>query len=302
RQGGREADVPGRVAHPPLPGGPVAAAPRGGSRRRPRDPLGRRGGHRCRRRAANGGMMLERILDSTRRRLPDLVARADDIVRQATEAPPPPPLADALRGDRLAVIGEVKRRSPSRGPLDLELDPVAQATRYAVGGAAGISVLTEPEFFSGSDADLAAVAVASRLPVLRKDFSLEPGRARGAAGGAAGSSVLTEPQVLPGSGAELGAVPVASRLPGLRKDFTLEPVEVWEARALGASAVLLIVAALDDSRLRRLIEVAAEAGLDALVEVHTPDEAARAVDAGAAFVGGNNRDLHTFDVDLATAA
>lgn len=197
-------------------------------------------------------MMLERILDSTRRRLPDLVARADDVVRQATEAPPPPPLADALRGDRLAVIGEVKRRSPSRGPLDLELDPVAQATRYAVGGAAGISVLTEPEFFSGSDADLAAVAVASRLPVLRKDF-------------------------------------------------ILEPVQVWEARALGASAVLLIVAALDDSRLRRLIEVAAEAGLDALVEVHTPDEAARAVDAGAAFVGVNNRDLHTFDVDLATA-
>ena len=197
-------------------------------------------------------MMLDRILDSTRSRLPDLVMRTDDIVRQATEAPPPPPLAAALRGDTLTVIAEVKRRSPSRGPLDLALAPVTQASRYAAGGAAGISVLTEPEFFSGSDADLTAVATATRLPVLRKDF-------------------------------------------------TLEPVQVWEARALGASAVLLIVAALDDRQLRRLIDAAEEAGLDALVEVHTTEEASRAVDAGAVFVGVNNRDLHTFDVDLATA-
>lgn len=196
--------------------------------------------------------MLDQILERTRQRLPALLERTDDIVREATEAPPPPPFAAALSGDRLAVIGEVKRRSPSRGPLDLDLDPVAQASQYAAGGAAGISVLTEPEFFSGSNADLAAVATATRLPVLRKDF-------------------------------------------------TLEAVQIWEARALGASAVLLIVAALDDRQLRRLIETAADAGLDALVEVHTTEEASRAVDAGATFVGVNNRDLNTFDVDLATA-
>src|SRR5688572_22299658 len=117
--------------------------------------------------------MLDQILERTRQRLPALLERTDDIVREATEAPPPPPFAAALGGDRLAVIGEVKRRSPSRGPLDLDLDPVAQASQYAAGGAAGISVLTEPEFFSGSNADLAAVATATRLPVLRKDFTLE---------------------------------------------------------------------------------------------------------------------------------
>src|SRR5690606_39436249 len=91
------------------------------SRRRPRDPFRRRGSVGRRGRAADGGMMLDRILDSTRSRLPDLVMRTDDIVRQATEAPPPPPLAAALRGDTLTVIAEVKRRSPSRGPLDLDL-------------------------------------------------------------------------------------------------------------------------------------------------------------------------------------
>src|SRR5690606_24522340 len=252
RQGRRQAHLAGRVAHPAVPGGTFPLAQERRTRRRPRDPFRRRGSVGRRGRAADGGMMLDRILDSTRSRLPDLVMRTDDIVRQATEAPPPPPLAAALRGDTLTVIAEVKRRSPSRGPLDLDLDPVTQASRYAAGGAAGISVLTEPEFFSGSDADLTAVATATRLPVLRKDF-------------------------------------------------TLEPVQVWEARALGASAVLLIVAALDDRQLRRLIDAAEEAGLDALVEVHTTEEASRAVDAGAVFVGVNNRDLHTFDVDLATA-
>lgn len=196
--------------------------------------------------------MLDQILAATRSRLPDLVSRHEDIVRQAREAPPPPSFRDALVADGLAVIAEVKRRSPSRGELASDLDPVTQATRYATGGAAAVSVLTEPEFFSGSPADLTAVTLATGLPVLRKDF-------------------------------------------------ILEPVQVWESKAMGAAAVLLIVAALDDDRLGHLLEIAGEAGLDALVEVHTAEEAKRAVGSGALIVGVNNRDLNDFQVDLATS-
>lgn len=196
--------------------------------------------------------MLDRILAATRRRLPDLVSRQEDIVRQAREAPPSPSFRDALDAAGMAVIAEVKRRSPSRGDLAPDLDPVTQATRYATGGAAAVSVLTEPEFFAGSAADLTAVSLATGLPVLRKDF-------------------------------------------------ILEPVQVWESKAMGAAAVLLIVAALDDERLSLLLGAAAEAGLDALVEVHTVDEAERAVGSGAPIVGVNNRDLTDFHVDLATS-
>lgn len=197
-------------------------------------------------------MMLERILDATHRRLPDLLDREDDIVRQARETPPPPPFRPALAGDELAVIAEVKRRSPSRGELAPELDPITQASRYAAGGAAAISVLTEPEFFAGSSTDLVTVARTTGLPTLRKDF-------------------------------------------------VLEPVQVWESRTLGAAAILLIVAALEDEQLRRLLKIAEEAGVDALVEVHTPEEAMRAVAAEASIVGVNNRDLTDFTVDLSTA-
>ncbi|MFP3913569.1 MAG: indole-3-glycerol phosphate synthase TrpC [Actinomycetota bacterium] len=196
--------------------------------------------------------MLERIVAATRRRLPDLEERRDDILRQATETPPPPSFRGALSGEGMAVVAEVKRRSPSRGDLAPDLDPSAQAARYAQGGAAAISVLTEPEFFSGSPADLTAVSLATGLPVLRKDF-------------------------------------------------ILSPEQVWEGRAIGASAVLLIAAILEDPPLRHLLAVSREAGLDALVEVHTPREAERAVEAGAEIVGVNNRDLGDFTVDLATS-
>lgn len=196
--------------------------------------------------------MLEEILAATRRRLPELESRADDIIREATEARPVPSLAGALSGPGLEVIAEVKRRSPSRGELAPDLDPVARATSYARGGAAAISVLTEPEYFSGSPTDLTSVVEATGLPVLRKDF-------------------------------------------------IVSPVQVWEARAWRAAAVLLIVTALDDDDLRALIATASEAGMEALVEVHTIDEAKRAVASGATLVGVNNRDLGDFNVDLGTA-
>ncbi|HEV3496851.1 MAG TPA: indole-3-glycerol phosphate synthase TrpC [Actinomycetes bacterium] len=146
------------------------------------------------------------------------------------------------------LIAEVKRRSPSKGDIRVDLDPAALATAYAAGGASAVSVLTEPRHFAGSPDDLLAVRSAVDLPILRKDF------------------VTT-------------------------------PYQVWEARAWGADAVLLIVAALDPPALRALLDEAAAAGLDALVEVHTMAEAEVAAGAAASLVGVNARDLATLEVD-----
>ncbi len=152
------------------------------------------------------------------------------------------------RGDR----AEIKRRSPSRGPLAPDLDPAVLATAYEAGGAAAISVLTEPEFFAGSTADLQAAAASVTIPVLRKDF-------------------------------------------------VLHPAQVWESRAIGADAVLLIVAVLDDETLSHLIATAGEAGIETLVEIHDEAEATRALAAGARVIGVNARKLATFEVDLKVA-
>ncbi len=195
--------------------------------------------------------MLERILESTRQRIETLPPERE-LRARAVDAPPVRDVAGGLLATGLSVIAEVKRRSPSRGDLDPGLDPAGQARRYAAGGAAAVSVLTEPEFFSGSDADLEAVRAAVPIPVLRKDF-------------------------------------------------TLDSRQIWEARAIGADAVLLIVAALADDEIRRLHDTAGEAGLAALVEVHDEAETERALAAGAGVVGVNNRNLSTFEVDLATA-
>ncbi len=196
--------------------------------------------------------MLEPILDSVRRRLPAVVAARPRLEEAAAAAPAARDLPAALEAPGLQVIAEVKRRSPSAGSLAPALDPAAQAAAYQSGGAAAISVLTEPDHFGGSLDDLRAVREAVGLPILRKDF-------------------------------------------------TLHPAQVWEARAAGADAVLLIAAVLGDDDLAALLGTAAAAGLAALVEVHTAAEARRAAAAGATLVGVNNRDLATFTVDLATA-
>jgi indole-3-glycerol phosphate synthase len=158
-----------------------------------------------------------------------------------------PSFAEALAPAGVAVIAEVKRASPSKGPLAPDLDAAEQAEAYRAGGAAAVSVLTEPDRFRGALSDLADVA--------------------------------------------------ALGMPALRKDFLVDPYQVWEARAAGAAAVLVIVAALDDRRLHDLLVTCDEAGIDALVEVHDEDEAARAVRAGATIIGVNARDLRTFEVD-----
>ena len=156
------------------------------------------------------------------------------------------------RSGRPNVIAECKRRSPSRGVLAPNYDPVAIARQYEAGGAAAISVLTEPTFFDGSLKHLAAVRQAVMLPLLRKDF------------------IVDEYQLL-------------------------------EARAQGADAALLIVAALAQADLVRLQRRAWELGLAALVEVHDEDELARAIDGGARIIGVNNRNLRTLAVDVAAS-
>jgi indole-3-glycerol phosphate synthase/phosphoribosylanthranilate isomerase len=120
-------------------------------------------------------------------------------------------------------------------------------------------------------------------------------------GGAAALSVLTEEQFFGGSLDDLKEARAATLLPTLRKDFIVDPYQVWEALAVGADAILLIVAALSDAELRKLSATAREAHLDVLVEVHDREELLRALDLGAAIIGVNNRNLHTMEVDLATA-
>ncbi|MBM6399470.1 indole-3-glycerol phosphate synthase TrpC [Phycicoccus sonneratiae] len=175
-------------------------------------------------------------------------ARPLSAVREAAAAAPPALDAEAvLRRPGLSLIAEVKRASPSKGALSDIPDPAALATRYAAGGAAAISVLTEARRFGGSLDDLDAVRAAVSVPVLRKDF------------------VVSEYQV-------------------------------WEARAHGADLVLLIVAALDDATLARLLALVGELGMTALVEVHDEPETQRALDAGATVVGVNARNLKTLEV------
>ena len=149
----------------------------------------------------------------------------------------------------LALIAEVKKASPSAGVISPDFDAVATAEAYEAAGAHCISVLTDEQFFQGSLGYLAQIRRATRLPLLRKDF-------------------------------------------------TIHPVQIWEASVAGADAILLIVAALDQPQLELLYKEALACQLDVLVEVHTHEEMERAIDLGATLIGINNRNLHTFEVDL----
>jgi indole-3-glycerol phosphate synthase len=197
-------------------------------------------------------MVLDRILADARVRSEAAAATSDTLVRAAAKSGPVRGFAARLAEPRLSVIAEVKRRSPSRGVLAAGLDAVAQATIYEEAGATAVSVLTEPRHFDGSLDDLVAVREAVAVPVLRKDF-------------------------------------------------LLDPAQVFESRAAGADAVLLIVAVLGAERLGAMVAAAASAGVDALVEVHDRDEAAIARGCGATLIGVNNRDLASFVTDLGVA-
>ena len=197
--------------------------------------------------------ILERIVGTKRREIARLRPRAEELEAGARAAPPPRDFRAALAGSgEVALIAEVKRRSPGAGPIRPGLDPAELAAAYE-SGASALSVLTDREYFGGSLADLRAARAATRLPVLRKDF-------------------------------------------------LLSGVQLLEARAAGADAVLLIVAVLDDGELRRLRLLAEGLGMAALVEVHDAREMARALSSGATLVGINNRNLRDFTTRLATTA
>jgi indole-3-glycerol phosphate synthase len=186
-------------------------------------------------------------------RVKALQAQRDAIEGRAAAAATPPGFAKALAGRTVAVIAEIKRRSPSKGQLAPELKAPERAASYVVGGASALSVLTEPDRFGGSLDDLREVAASVAVPVLRKDF-------------------------------------------------IIDPVQLYEARACGASAALLIVRALAPSQLVTLIASAREAGLEPLVEVRDERELDRALGAGALVIGVNNRNLETLEVDAGTVA
>lgn len=162
-------------------------------------------------------------------------------------------LVAALRKPGVRVIAECKRRSPSRGSLREPFEPVGLACAYAAGGAAALSVVTEPEFFGGD---------AAWVPIIRHEVTL----------------------------------------PVMQKDFMLEPRQLLEASALGADAVLLIARILPGSLLSEMLALAAELGLEALVEVHDGADLDRVLGLSVRIVGINARDLRTFSVDLAGAA
>ncbi len=195
--------------------------------------------------------VLERILRSTR----EEVARRkrelpiDQLERDGEALAPRRSLHAVLTGPGVCVIAEFKRRSPSAGALRERPDVAEQVGAYERGGAAAVSILTEGPHFDGSLEDLREARAACALPVLRKDF-------------------------------------------------IVDPYQLHEARAAGADAVLLIVAALEQPTLRDLHEEASELGLDALVEVHDRAELARANEVGARLIGINNRDLRDFSVDV----
>ena len=158
----------------------------------------------------------------------------------------------ALIAESMAFICEVKKASPSKGIIDATFPYLEIAREYEDAGASAISVLTEPKWFLGSDEYLSEIRNKVNLPILRKDF-------------------------------------------------TVDPYQIYEAKVIGADAVLLICALLEYSKLKDYLNIAQDIGLSALVEAHTEEEVKTALAAGARIIGVNNRDLKTFEVDINTS-
>ena len=163
------------------------------------------------------------------------------------------PFEKAIASPGLSFICEVKKASPSKGIIAEDFPFLSIAKDYEAGGASAISVLTEPEYFLGSDLYLKEISAAVKIPVLRKDF-------------------------------------------------IIDPYQIYEAKILGANAVLLICAILDTETTASYIKIASGLNMSALVEIHNEAEIEQAVQAGAKIIGINNRDLKTFKVDINTAA
>jgi len=199
--------------------------------------------------------ILTRIVEAKQRRLQVSRMRVPEAIvkRMAETAKPVPSFREALvNRERVRIIAEVKKASPSKGVLRESLDPSDLAGTYMKAGACAVSVVTEEDFFQGDLGWINQIRSAASLPVLRKDF-------------------------------------------------VWESFQVYETRAAGASAILLIAAMLDLGELKQLIALSHRLKLDVLAEVHDENELGEALEAGAAIIGVNNRDLKTFDVTLDTS-
>lgn len=201
--------------------------------------------------------ILKKILDKkaeevAKRRLGMTIANLEDI---ATGVEGPRGFYNALQSKVLAkkpaIIAEIKKASPSKGVIREDFQPIAIGQDYAMNGAACLSVLTDKDFFQGSEVYLQMVRERCPLPVLRKDFMIDP-------------------------------------------------YQIYEARALGADCILLIVAALEDSQMHELSDTATKLGMDVLVEVHNAEELQRALTLDTKLIGINNRNLRTFETSLQT--
>jgi indole-3-glycerol phosphate synthase len=197
--------------------------------------------------------MLDEIVEKTKERVEIAkgIVSIDDLKNQVSlmDITEDFPFKQALSGDDIAIIAEVKKASPSKGVIAEDFDYLAIAKEYESAGASAISVLTEPYFFMGSDDYLKEIAENVSIPVLRKDF-------------------------------------------------IIDEYMIWEAKALGASAILLIVSILDIVQLKKFLDLAHDLGLSAIVETHDGDEIMRALTVGAEIIGVNNRNLNDFTVDI----
>jgi len=201
--------------------------------------------------ASDGAMFLEKILENKTEEVAEQkgLLLLSELKRRLADASAPRDFEGALRSRSCALIAEVKRSSPSKGRIREDFDPVAIARLYAENGAAAVSVVTERRFFEGDPSFLAAIRNFVQIPLLRKDF-------------------------------------------------IIDPYQIYEARLLGADAVLLIARILGAPRLREFVGLASGLGLSSLVEIHDEADLEKAVSAGAEVIGINNRDLSTFATDL----
>ena len=218
--------------------------------------------------AKRRGTILDEIMAYHRQQLPRLKRAVPlaDLRALVRVAPPPLDVAAALTRPGVGLIAECKKASPSRGLLRADYDAAALARQYARAGASAISVLTDARHFQGDLVHLRDVKEAL-TPI--KQVVADKGDPRRQTG-----------------------------IPVLRKDFIFDPYQVYEARAAGADALLLIVAVLAPSELADLLALTRELGMTALVEVHDDAELETALACGPQVVGINNRNLQTFEVDF----